>query len=87
MCRSAKQVSQELLNPASPSGESWLYCPLCGDSHKVNGAGNWNRTNDLLITNELLYRLSYSGSGYLERAGSLPANPLSRKAFTRKFDP
>ena len=26
-----------------------------------NGAGNRNRTYDLLITNELLYRLSYSG--------------------------
>lgn len=27
-----------------------------------NGAGNRNRTCDLLITNELLYRLSYSGA-------------------------
>ena len=26
-----------------------------------NGAGKRNRTSDLLITNELLYRLSYSG--------------------------
>ena len=25
------------------------------------GAGDMNRTRDLLITNELLYRLSYSG--------------------------
>jgi hypothetical protein len=27
----------------------------------INGAGKRNRTSDLLITNELLYRLSYSG--------------------------
>ncbi len=26
-------------------------------------AGNRNRTSDLLITNELLYRLSYAGIG------------------------
>lgn len=26
-----------------------------------NGAGEMNRTPDLLITNELLYRLSYTG--------------------------
>jgi hypothetical protein len=27
------------------------------------GAGEMNRTPDLLITNELLYRLSYTGEG------------------------
>ncbi len=27
----------------------------------MNGAGEMNRTPDLLITNELLYRLSYTG--------------------------
>lgn len=27
-----------------------------------NGAGDMNRTRDLLITNELLYRLSYTGN-------------------------
>jgi hypothetical protein len=27
----------------------------------VSGAGEMNRTPDLLITNELLYRLSYTG--------------------------
>jgi hypothetical protein len=27
------------------------------------GAGKRNRTSDLLITNQLLYRLSYSGAG------------------------
>lgn len=29
----------------------------------VYGADNRNRTNDLLITNELLYQLSYVGEG------------------------
>ncbi len=27
------------------------------------GAGEWTRTTDLLITNQLLYRLSYTGTG------------------------
>ena len=31
--------------------------------YKATGAGKRNRTPDLLITNELLYRLSYSGVG------------------------
>ena len=30
---------------------------------KKNGAGDRNRTDDLLITNQLLYQLSYTGSG------------------------
>ena len=32
-------------------------------SHESHGAGEMNRTPDLLITNELLYRLSYTGNG------------------------
>ena len=37
--------------------------------YKATGAGKRNRTPDLLITNELLYRLSYSGDDryYSER--------------------
>ena len=31
-----------------------------------SGAGEMNRTPDLLITNELLYRLSYTGNRSLE---------------------
>ncbi len=31
---------------------AWVFC---------FGAGEMNRTPDLLITNELLYRLSYTG--------------------------
>jgi hypothetical protein len=27
---------------------------------KISGAGNWTRTSDLLITNQLLYQLSYA---------------------------
>ena len=29
-------------------------------SHLLFGAGEWTRTTDLLITNQLLYRLSYA---------------------------
>ena len=34
------------------------------------GAGERNRTPDLLITNELLYRLSYSGFALAESEGA-----------------
>ena len=37
-----------------PEGPFFLGC--------VVGAGEMNRTPDLLITNELLYRLSYTGN-------------------------
>jgi hypothetical protein len=30
----------------------------------LSGAGEMNRTPDLLITNELLYRLSYTGEAH-----------------------
>ena len=32
---------------------------------KKNGANNRNRTDDLFITSELLYRLSYIGTCYI----------------------
>ncbi len=46
-----------------------LHFKVCPRAHKkanpkvgfVFGAGEMNRTPDLLITNELLYRLSYTG--------------------------
>ena len=28
---------------------------------RLHGAHDWNRTNDLLLTKEVLYRLSYGG--------------------------
>ena len=31
----------------------------------INGAGTKIRTRDLLITNQLLYQLSYTGTGYI----------------------
>jgi hypothetical protein len=38
--------------------EDW---PLTDSPLQFFGAGEMNRTPDLLITNELLYRLSYTG--------------------------
>ena len=32
-----------------------------GDRHLRDGAGGQTRTDDLLITNQLLYQLSYAG--------------------------
>jgi hypothetical protein len=34
-------------------------------SFELNGAGTKIRTRDLLITNQLLYQLSYTGTGYV----------------------
>jgi hypothetical protein len=41
-----------------------LVTPRNGQKgHSVSGAGDRSRTYDLLITNELLYQLSYTGTG------------------------
>ena len=45
------------------------------------GAGTRNRTTDLLITNQLLYQLSYAGFGleFVEGRGLFPfRGPLTR---------
>ena len=44
-----------LISPESALGPPRLHL------FKVNGAGTKNRTRDLLITNQLLYQLSYAG--------------------------
>ena len=45
------------------------------DERKNTGAHDWNRTNDLLLTKEVLYRLSYvsggAGDGNRTRTSSL----------------
>jgi hypothetical protein len=57
-------------------------------AHKVKhsieafvGAGNWTRTSDLLITNQLLYQLSYasivSGAGNGSRTRNLQLGRLT----------
>lgn len=53
-----------------PSGHSAARY-LRDVNHQDNGAGKWTRTTDLLITNEMLYHLSYSGIFW--RAGSIGA--------------
>ena len=40
-------------------------CFLCLLDSVASGAATKNRTRDLLITNQLLYLLSYSGIGFL----------------------
>src|SRR5438552_3044335 len=66
--------------PSSPSVSRWA---LAGNSSVQGfrfGAGNRTRTDDLLITNQLLYQLSYAGaalvSGHRFRPpGSWPLPP------------
>jgi len=45
-----------------------------------------NRTPDLLITNELLYRLSYSGVFLISRKEPPAGSPGRRKPLSRKQD-
>ena len=44
--------------------------PETAPTVRENGAAEWTRTTDLLITNQLLYQLSYSGAG---RCGASPS--------------
>ncbi len=41
-----------------------------GSNRAMNGAGERSRTSDLLITNQLLYQLSYTGMA--NRLGTCP---------------
>jgi hypothetical protein len=62
-------VYQQLLTPTKrqhkssemlmATGFEWWLVVLAGS---VNGAGTKIRTRDLLITNQLLYQLSYTGT-------------------------
>lgn len=45
------------------------------------GAGNRNRTYDLLITNELLYQLSYSGARRRKNGPESNCQPLVAQGF------
>ena len=50
-----------------------------------NGAGERNRTSDLLITNQLLYQLSYNGIG-IQGRGPHAAWSLKRLCLDDKGD-
>ena len=59
-----------------------------------NGANDRNRTDDLLITSELLYRLSYVGSGkgitypfWLESQAHSPLPPLHAFFHPKRQNP
>ena len=48
-------------NPRKEDGQPGV--PNCPHGGAFSGADTQNRTGDLLITNQLLYRLSYVGDG------------------------
>ena len=57
----------------------WRKSPL------AEGAGNRARTDDLLITNQLLYQLSYAGIDFGNRAKKLRlTDSPPRFSFTRR---
>ncbi len=47
----------------------------------IAGAGSRNRTRDLLITNQLLYQLSYAGLRRIIGAAWQPRNGASRGGY------
>ena len=51
-------------------------------SGSSSGAGNVTRTHDLLITNQLLYRLSYTSMGFSEREYST-AKPVRQQKSSK----
>ena len=64
---------------------------VSGMDHKDFGAGSRTRTDDLLITNQLLYQLSYAGKAWTgersilarEQAGGISASPAGDFVFER----
>lgn len=56
--------------PGASAPKSKNPAARLGSLLAIPGAGERNRTLDLLITNELLYQLSYTGdeTGYLNRS-------------------
>jgi hypothetical protein len=67
--RNLKKTQQPCANNRTSPNQlglrvSYMKKPLTMTAKGVSfGAGEMNRTPDLLITNELLYRLSYTGFG------------------------
>ena len=51
------------MKPSRPRKASKEKAALSGGFLVQTGAGNRNRTYDLIITNDALYQLSYSGMG------------------------
>ena len=47
-----------------------------------NGAGDRNRTDDLLITNQVLSRLSYTGGGARKYKAFAVAETIKRPGFS-----
>jgi hypothetical protein len=44
---------------------AWTAIAQSDEYLKGNGAGNKSRTRDLMITNQLLYQLSYTGKVWI----------------------
>ena len=64
------------LNPR-PSGPKPDALPSCATPRykKINGAGDGTRTRDLLITSQLLYQLSYTGTALIKWRPGRDSNP------------
>ena len=69
--------------PHHPDPYSIFICPLFPEE---SGAGDGTRTRNLLITNQLLYQLSYASSvGTRPACLSLCSKPLSFRLYRRNF--
>ena len=54
---------------------------------KLFGAGDWTRTHNLLITNQLLCQLSYTGMGVLHRFGGALGRYLDKVKSVGEYEP
>ena len=54
---------------------------------ELNGAGTKIRTRDLLITNQLLYQLSYTGTGVYQGKGILGVDGRQCNVFKFGYHP
>jgi hypothetical protein len=75
LCERNSQLRVERQPGLSPNRKSEIQ------NRKIERAGSRIRTDDLLITNQLLYQLSYAGEGRLKGYNVKTKEPESHRNF------
>ena len=74
-------MSAALTHVLPGDGETNVWPASMSALFRRCGAGEWARTIDLLITNQLLYQLSYAGEGE-EGASGMIRTPHTSEGLT-----
>ena len=82
--RSRRRQIYSLMHLATLQPARIKFLPRPQEVDGKIGAGDWNRTHNLLITNQLLCQLSYTSTPYQKNSGALGWN---RTADIRIFSP